>query len=78
MFVIHNAYFCKKIDEKMDKRILLPMLFAFFASLPVAAGDDGDEVDRTPEVHGTIRGKYEFQTEEGEGRFQVRNARGGD
>ena len=75
MFVIHNAYFCKKIDEKMDKRILLPMLFAFFASLPVAAGDDGDEVDRTPEVHGTIRGKYEFQTEEGEGRFQVRNAR---
>ena len=28
-----------------------------------------------PEVHGTIRGKYEYQTEEGEGRFQVRNAR---
>lgn len=28
-----------------------------------------------PEVHGTIRGKYEYQTEEGEGRFEVRNAR---
>lgn len=28
-----------------------------------------------PEIHGTIRGKYEYQTEEGEGRFQVRNAR---
>lgn len=28
-----------------------------------------------PEVHGTIRGKYEYQTQESEGRFQVRNAR---
>ena len=28
-----------------------------------------------PEIHGTIRGKYEYQTEEGMGRFQVRNAR---
>ncbi len=28
-----------------------------------------------PEIHGTIRGKYEYQTVEGEGRFQVRNAR---
>jgi len=28
-----------------------------------------------PEVHGTIRGKYEYQTGEGEGRFEVRNAR---
>lgn len=27
------------------------------------------------EVHGTIRSKYEYQTEEGEGRFEVRNAR---
>ena len=26
-------------------------------------------------VHGTIRSKYEYQTEEGEGRFEVRNAR---
>ena len=29
----------------------------------------------TPEIHGTIRGKYEYQTGEHEGRFQVRNAR---
>lgn len=28
-----------------------------------------------PEIHGTIRGKYEYQTEENEGRFEVRNAR---
>lgn len=31
--------------------------------------------DYKPEIHGTIRGKYEYQTQEGEGRFQVRNAR---
>lgn len=28
-----------------------------------------------PEVHGTLRGKYEYQTQQGEGRFQVRTAR---
>lgn len=29
----------------------------------------------TPKIGGTIRGKYEFQTEEGKGRFEVRTAR---
>ncbi len=28
-----------------------------------------------PKIHGTLRGKYEYQTDEGEGRFEVRNAR---
>lgn len=28
-----------------------------------------------PVIHGTVRGKYEYQTEENEGRFEVRNAR---
>ena len=28
-----------------------------------------------PEIHGTIRGKYEYQFEDNKGRFQVRNAR---
>lgn len=28
-----------------------------------------------PVIHGTVRGKYEYQTEESEGRFEVRNAR---
>lgn len=31
--------------------------------------------DYTPEIHGTLRAKYEYQTEKGEGRFEVRNAR---
>ena len=59
----------------MDKKFLLLVLFAIFAVVPMSAQDDGDKVDRTPKIHGTIRGKYEYQTEEGEGRFQVRNAR---
>lgn len=28
-----------------------------------------------PVIHGTVRGKYEYQTQEEEGRFEVRNAR---
>ena len=59
----------------MDKKFLLLASFAMFAVMPVSAEDDGEKVDRTPKLHGTIRGKYEYQTEEGEGRFQVRNAR---
>ena len=59
----------------MDKKFLLLASFAMFAAMPVSAEDDDEKVDRTPKLHGTIRGKYEYQTEEGEGRFQVRNAR---
>ena len=31
--------------------------------------------DYTPVIHGTVRGKYEYQPEDKAGRFQVRNAR---
>lgn len=47
-------------------------------ALPVAAqsgNDESEKVDLTPHIHGTVRGKYECQTEEGESRFEVRNAR---
>lgn len=48
-----------------------------------ADAEDGKKLDKKemevkdylPEIHGTIRGKYEYQTEYGESRFQVRNAR---
>lgn len=33
------------------------------------------EVDYRPEIHGTIRGKYEYQPDMNAGRFEVRNAR---
>lgn len=59
----------------MNRKVLLAVLFAVCASVTAMADDDEDKVDRTPKVHGTIRGKYEYQTEENQGRFQVRNAR---
>ena len=34
-----------------------------------------EKTDRTPKLGGTIRSKYECQTQEGEGRFEVRTAR---
>lgn len=57
--------------------------FLAAAMLPaVALAEDKDNVSGytegkhyTPIIHGTVRGKYEYQTEEGEGRFEVRNAR---
>ncbi len=58
----------------MNKKLLLLASFVLCGILPAVAEDD-DKVDLKPKVHGTIRGKYEYQTEEGEGRFQVRNAR---
>lgn len=59
----------------MNTKHFLVVSLALLAAMPVMAGDDDDKVDLTPKIHGTIRGKYEYQTEEGEGRFQVRNAR---
>lgn len=50
------------------KRNLMLMAFACLTMSIIAQ-------DFKPEIHGTIRGKYEYQTQDGEGRFQVRNAR---
>lgn len=75
-FIFHFPFFSIKPFYPMNRKVLLAALFA--VSIPVmAVADDSneDKVDRTPKVHGTIRGKYEYQTEEGQGRFQVRNAR---
>lgn len=42
----------------------------------VAMGVSGADAQVfNPEIHGTIRGKYEYQTSTNEGRFEVRNAR---
>ena len=35
----------------------------------------GNPLESTPEIHGTVRGKYEYQPQIEAGRFQVRNAR---
>ena len=47
------------------------MLIVGMAACVVA----GAQVTFQPNIHGTVRAKYEYQTEEGEGRFEVRNAR---
>ncbi len=70
----------------MKKTSLL--VLAFMLTLPLAAqstgnNEDGKAIDKEkletkdylPEVHGTIRSKYEYQTGMGAGRFEVRNAR---
>ena len=47
----------------------------FFAGAGFVACMNVTAQSFTPEIHGTIRGKYEYQTRENEGRFEVRNAR---
>ena len=64
------------MGQRIKRKIVLAAVVA--AAVPAFAqsnGDDSEKVDLTPEIHGTVRGKYEYQTEEGEGRFEVRNAR---
>lgn len=51
---------------------LLITTFSFTSSYAQSA--DG-ETGHIPQIHGTLRGKYELQTETGRGRFEVRNAR---
>lgn len=68
-----NRY--KKDEDMMVKKavqtcLLLLMLFA-------SVGRDAQEKSTgyQPEVHGTIRAKYEYQPDLSAGRFEVRNAR---
>lgn len=61
-------------DKKMRlESIMLPMAVVLMAAaVPAVAQDD---VHAAPQLHGTLRGKYEYQTQEREGRFEVRTAR---
>lgn len=55
----------------MRLRQLLLMLLMLL--IPFASFAEG--IDYMPQIHGTFRGKYEMETEDGVSRFQVRNAR---
>lgn len=59
----------------MTRKLITALLAALLLTPAAWAQDVREKVDLTPQIHGTIRGKYEYQTEEGEGRFEVRNAR---
>ncbi len=59
---------------------LLSLALLSIASVPAAAQSDStnvkqEKINYMPSIHGTVRGKFEYQTEEGESRFEVRNAR---
>ena len=56
------------------KKSIVSILFASVAALNVSAAD-GAKVDLTPHIHGALRTRWEMDTEEGDYRFQVRNAR---
>ena len=43
----------------MNNRCLWLASLALLTAFPVMADNDNDDVDLTPKVHGTIRGKYE-------------------
>lgn len=58
------------------KKILITVIASVIGTFStLSAQTNDDKVDLTPHINGTIRAKYEYQTEENEGRFEVRNAR---
>ncbi len=57
----------------MKKQLFLTLLTIYGATFTVSAQED--KVKYTPEIHGTIRAKYEYQPDISAGRFEVRNAR---
>jgi hypothetical protein len=56
------------------KKIFL-MAALLMVSVASVNAQEEEKVDKMPKIGGTIRSKYEYQTEEGEGRFEVRTAR---
>ena len=63
------------MNKKTTTMLLLLSLLAMTAQAQKDDNGEEEKVDRMPKIHGTIRSKYEYQTEEGEGRFEVRTAR---
>ena len=59
-------------SRQLGKLFLIPFLLAVFCVSPCHA-EDNDPY--TPELHGTIRAKYEYETPIDKGRFEIRNAR---
>lgn len=65
--------------RRIASNIFLASILASMSTIPTVAEtvEDGNADDKSSavNVHGTIRSKYEYQTQEQEGRFEVRNAR---
>ncbi len=66
----------KNLTLRHPRTLFLAALLLSSAALPSFAQQEDDAAKKyLPHIHGTIRSKYEYQTGEGEGRFEVRNAR---
>lgn len=70
-----------KINLKNMKKALI-LLWSFALACPAFASNDGndeeereDKVNYMPQIHGTVRAKYEYEPDIDASRFQVRNAR---
>lgn len=59
----------------MRKKTMTVVLFSMMTASIFAQANEGETFEKTLRIGGTIRSKYEYQTEEGEGRFEVRTAR---
>ncbi len=59
----------------MNKTKTAACLLLTLLATATASAQSDDTIDRTPQIHGTIRGKYEYQPDDKAGRFEVRNAR---
>ena len=55
-------------------RLFILIAFLLFAYVGIMHGQT-TRLEYLPQVHGILRGKYEYQTGPGESRFEVRNAR---
>lgn len=56
-------------------RLSLPIVTAVItASVPNLSAQDSNN-SYLPEIHGTVRAKYEYEPEINKGRFEIRNAR---
>lgn len=62
-------------EEKIMKKMFVMAALLVVSVAANAQKKNEEGFDRTPKIGGTIRAKYEYQTEEGEGRFEVRTAR---
>ena len=51
------------------------IVFAIFLTIYTFSAAAQDKKSFIPEIHGTIRAKYEYQPEIDKGRFEIRNAR---
>ena len=62
-------------NTKMKKKTMTAVLLSMMAASAFAQASEGGKLDKRVKIGGTLRAKYEYQTEEGEGRFEVRTAR---